>query len=76
MLSEELSLFALFFIFYGIYYYFRNRFLKNNFFFFPPRNDLVFIMGKAGGINDKLSIFEIVYIFSQKIQFWSLKYLF
>lgn len=46
------------------------------FFFFPLRNDLVFIMGKAGGINDKLSIFEIVYIFSQKIQFWSLKYLF
>lgn len=51
-------------------------FLKITFFFPPLRNDLVFIMGKAGGINDKLTIFEIVYIFSPKIQFWSLKYLF
>lgn len=39
-------------------------FLKITFFFPPLRNDLVFIMGKAGGINDKLTIFEIVYIFS------------
>lgn len=46
------------------------------YFFFFFNNDLVFIMEKAKGIKDKFSIFEVVYIFSVKIQFWSLKYIF